>query len=287
MKLGIIGGSGLYALPQLEAVHRHAQETPWGWPSDVLVEGVIADLPVVFLPRHGPHHAIAPHEINYRANIAALKAIGCTAVVSVAACGSFTDDLPPGTLAVPHQIVDRTQGRADSFFGGGLVAHVSLADPIATELADAILAAATGIGAPAKGGGTYLAVQGPRFATRAESRLAKAQGLDIVGMTAMPEAALAREAEMAYAIAAFVTDFDGWKEEAVTTSAVLEVMAANRTRSQMLVAALCAELARRPLPQPSREGWETALDQAIVTPRNAWPTGAAAHLRAIAPRLFS
>ncbi|WP_207790373.1 MTAP family purine nucleoside phosphorylase [Sandaracinobacter neustonicus] len=287
MKLGIIGGSGLYGLSQLQGAHRHAQETPWGWPSDVLLEGEIEGLPVVFLPRHGPRHAIAPHEINYRANVAALKAMGCTAVVSIAACGSFTDDLPPGALAVPHQIVDRTQGRAGSFFGDGLVAHVSLADPIATELADAIMAAATGIGAPAKAGGTYLAVQGLRFATRAESRLAKAEGMDIVGMTAMPEAALCREAEMAYAVAAFVTDFDSWKDEAVTSAAVLEVMAANRTRSQMLVAALCARLAKTPLPIPSREGWEQALDHAIVTPRAAWPTQAAAHLRAIAPRLFA
>ncbi len=287
MKLGIIGGSGLYALPQLAAAHRISQETPWGWPSDALVEGRLEGLPVVFLPRHGPHHSIAPGEINYRANIAALKARGCTAILAVSACGSFDEALPPGTLAVPHQIVDRTQGRAASFFGGGLVAHVSLADPIATELADALLEAATAIGAPAKGGGTYLAIEGPRFATRAESRLSKAQGLNIVGMTAMPEAALAREAEMAYAVAAFVTDFDSWSAETVTTAAVLDVMAANRTRSQLLVAALCARLARQSLTLPSREGWERALDHAIVTPRSAWPAEAAAHLRAIAPRLFA
>ena len=287
MKLGIIGGSGLYALPQLAAAHRISQETPWGWPSDALVEGRLEGLPVVFLPRHGPHHSIAPAEINYRANIAALKARGCTAILAVSACGSFTPDLPPGTLAVPHQIIDRTHGRADSFFGGGIVAHVSLADPISAELADALLEAATAVGAPAKGGGTYLAIDGPRFATRAESRLSKAEGLDIVGMTAMPEAALAREAEMAYAIAAFVTDFDSWADEAVTTAAVLEVMAANRTRSQLLLGALCARLARQPLAVPSREGWEHALDQAIVTPRNAWPAEATAHLRAIAPRFFA
>jgi 5'-methylthioadenosine phosphorylase len=288
MKLGIIGGSGLYGLKALETAHRRAQETPWGWPSDVLVEGDIAGLPVVFLARHGPGHRIAPAEINFRANIAALKAAGCTAVVSVAACGSFTDALPPGSLAVPHQIIDRTHGRASSFLGAGIVGHVALADPVVLELAAHVAAAGAEAGAQVQAGGTYLAIDGPRFQTRAESRLAKAQGLDVVGMTAMPEAALAREAEMAYAIAAFVTDFDSWKdEETVSTAAVLEVMAANTARAQALVTALCAQLKAAPLSTPSREGWEQALDSAIVTPRQHWPKEAAAHLRAIAPRLFA
>jgi 5'-methylthioadenosine phosphorylase len=293
MKLGIIGGSGLHGLKGLEGGHRCAQETPWGWPSDALVEGEIGGLPVAFLARHGPGHRIAPAEINYRANIAALKLAGCTAVVSVAACGSFAEDLPPGSLAVPHQIVDRTHGRAASFLGGGIVAHVSLADPIVGELADQIAAAGADVGVATRAGGTYLVINGPRFQTRAESRLARAQGMDIVGMTAMPEAALAREAEMAYAIAAFVTDYDSWRDEAgpdsaaVTTSAVLEVMAANSARAQALVAALCARLADAPLATPGREGWAVALDSAIVTPRTQWPTEAAAHLRTIAPRLFS
>lgn len=292
MKLGILGGSGLYGLKALETAHRRAQETPWGWPSDVLLEGEIAGLPVVFLARHGPGHRHAPAEINYRANIAALKAAGCTAIVSVAACGSFTEALPPGSLAVPHQIVDRTHGRQSSFLGGGIVAHVALADPIVHELAAHVAAAGAAAGAAdglaVQAGGTYLAIDGPRFQTRAESRLARAQGIDIVGMTAMPEAALCREAEMAYAIAAFVTDYDSWKEdEAVSTAAVLEVMAANTARAQALVAALCAQLVAAPLTTPSREGWEQALDRAIVTPRAHWPTEAAAHLRAIAPRLFT
>jgi 5'-methylthioadenosine phosphorylase len=288
MKLGIIGGSGLHGLKALETAHRRAQETPWGWPSDVLVEGDIAGLPVVFLARHGPGHRIAPAEINFRANIAALKAAGCTAVVSVAACGSFTDALPPGSLAVPHQIIDRTHGRASSFLGAGIVGHVALADPVVLELAAHVAAAGAEAGAQVQAGGTYLAIDGPRFQTRAESRLAKAQGLDVVGMTAMPEAALAREAEMAYAIAAFVTDFDSWKdEETVSTAAVLEVMAANTARAQALVTALCAQLKAAPLSTPSREGWEQALDSAIVTPRQHWPKEAAAHLRAIAPRLFA
>ena len=288
MKLGILGGSGLYGLKALETAHARAQETPWGWPSDVLREGEIAGLPIVFLARHGPGHKIAPAEINYRANIAALKAAGCTAVVSVAACGSFTEALPPGSLAVPHQIVDRTHGRASSFFSGGIVAHVALADPIVHELAAHVAAAGAAAGAHVQAGGTYLAIDGPRFQTRAESRLAKSQGFDVVGMTAMPEATLCREAEMAYAIAAFVTDFDSWKDdEAVSTAEVMQVMAANSARAQALVTALCTQLKVAPLTAPSREGWEHALDHAIVTPRAHWPTEAAAHLRAIAPRFFA
>ncbi|MBS3960709.1 MAG: S-methyl-5'-thioadenosine phosphorylase [Sandarakinorhabdus sp.] len=287
MKLGIIGGSGLYSMPALAGARLHAQETPWGWPSDALAEGEIEGLAVAFLPRHARGHRIAPGEINYRANVGALKIVGCTAMVSVSACGSFTDDLPPGVLAVPHQIVDRTLGRAKSYFGGGLVAHVSLADPVASDLAARLADAAQDIALPCRQGGTYLAIEGPQFATRAESRLAKAQGLDIVGMTGMPEAALAREAEMAFAIAAFVTDFDAWKGEAVSSGDVLQGMAANRRRTQDLVAALCRRLRANPLPLPSPEGWERALDSAIVTAREDWPIDATARLRALAPRLFS
>lgn len=288
MKLGIIGGSGLSALPGLEAPHTHAQETPWGWPSDVLREGVVAGLPVVFLARHGPQHRIAPAEINYRANIAALKARGCTALLSVAAVGSFSDALPPGALCAPDQIVDRTHGRASSFLGGGIVGHASLAEPVSGELARHVAEVAQGLDLTVQAGGTYLCIEGPRFQTRAESRLAKAQGLDVVGMTAMPEASLAREAEMAYAIAGFVTDHDSWRVgEEVTTRGVMEVMAANVAAAGTLVRALCTRLARAPLSLPSREGWERALDSAIITPRAAWPTEAAAHLRWIAPRLFA
>lgn len=286
VKLGILGGSGLYSMPALAAAHRHAQETPWGWPSDVVVEGAIGGLPVAFIARHGQGHVLAPHEINYRANLAALKARGCTAVISIAACGSFVDELPPGSVAVPTQFVDRTGGREKSFFGGGIVAHANMADPVSHELAGRIVDAARAAGAAVQVGGSYLAIAGPQFATRAESRLAKAQGMTVVGMTAMPEAALCREAEMAYAVAAFVTDFDSWKEESVTTAAVLQVMAANTARSQALVEGLCRALAETPLAQPSAEGWERALDAAIVTPRAHWPTAAAARLRAIAPRLF-
>lgn len=287
MKLGILGGSGLYQIPQLAGAHRISQETPWGHPSDALAEGEIEGLPVVFLARHGPGHGLAPSEINYRANIAALKARGCTAIVSVAACGSFREDQPPGTLSIPHQIVDRTHGRARSFMGGGIVAHVSMGDPISVELAGRISSAARQSDIPSREGGIYLTIQGPQFATRAESRLSRDQGMDIVGMTGMPEAALAREAEMAYAIAGFVTDFDSWQQHAVTTAEILKVMAGNVEASRRLITALCRGLREKPLALPSAEGWENALDSAIVTDRSRWPAEAAAHLQAISPRLFS
>lgn len=286
MKLGIIGGSGLYAMPGLQAPKRHAQETPWGWPSDALLEGELEGLPVVFLPRHGRDHRLAPTDINYRANIAALKIAGCNAVLSVAACGSLREDLPPGSLCIPDQIVDRTFARSRSFFGDGLVAHVSMAEPVAADLAKTLGVAAAEVALPHRTEGTYLAIEGPQFASRAESQLARAQGMDVVGMTAMPEAALAREAELAYAIAALVTDYDAWSAETVSTASVLQVMAANTARAQQLVAALARRLAAAPLPIPSAQGWERALDEAIVTPRSQWPVAKAAQLRALAPRLF-
>jgi 5'-methylthioadenosine phosphorylase len=273
-------------MPGVETPSRRAQETPWGFPSDALLEGTLEGLPVVFLPRHGRGHQLGPADINYRANIAAMKMSGCSAILSVAACGSFREDLPPGTLCIPDQIIDRTIGRPRTFFGDGVVAHVSLADPIATDLAAAIASVAADAALPCRAGGTYLCIEGPQFATRAESRLARAQGLDVVGMTAMPEAALAREAEMAYAVAAMVTDFDAWQQEAVTTGSVLEVMAANVANAQRLVRALAARLAQSPLPIPSTQGWERALDDAILTAPAAWPVPKAAQLRAIAPRLF-
>lgn len=288
MKLGILGGSGLYDLPGLGQALRLSQETPWGFPSHALTEGDVAGLPVVFLPRHGPHHGIAPAEINVRANIAALKARGCTALLSVSAVGSFREELPPGSLAIPHQIVDRTHARPRSFFGGGLVVHVGLADPISVDLAGRIAQAAETLAIPHRDGGTYLTIEGPQFATRAESRLARAQGFDVVGMTAGPEAALAREAEMAYAVAAFVTDHDSWRdvEPGVSTADVLAMLAANKARSMALVEAVARSLAASPLAIPSAEGWERALDGAILTPRPHWPIEAAAHLRALAPRFF-
>ena len=286
MKLGVIGGSGLYMMQALSGAHWRSTETPWGHPSDALLEGEIEGLPVVFLPPHGRGHQHAPNEINYRANVAALKAAGCSMLLSVSACGSFDDALPPGHVCLVDQIVDRTHGRPKSFFGGGIVVHASLADPVAHDFLDSLSIAAGDAGVPHRKGGTYLAMDGPQFSSRAESLLHKAQGMHVVGMTAMPEAALAREAEMAYALVAMVTDFDAWKEEAVTTASVLETMAANTARAQLLVQAVCRQLKASPLPVPSRQGWERALDDAILTPRGSWTREAAAHLRAVAPRFF-
>ncbi|WP_448586759.1 phosphorylase family protein [Thermaurantiacus sp.] len=286
MKLGILGGSGLGSIPGLEGRWRPVP-TPWGLPSDLILEGSLAGIAVAFLPRHGRGHRLLPSEIPARANVAALKMLGCTAVLSVSAVGSFREDLPPGHVALVEQIVDETRGRPSSFFGDGIVAHVSLADPVASDLVDRVAAAARAAAIPVSRGATYVAIEGPRFATRAESRARRAAGIDVVGMTAMPEAALCREAELAYALVALVTDLDSWSAATVTTADVLEVIAGNRAKAGALVAATAAELGRNPLPLPSAQGWERALDGAIVTERAHWPPAALDRLRLLAPRLFA
>lgn len=286
MKLGIVGGSGLYAMPGLEGRWREV-ETPWGLPSDAVLDGELEGLPVAFLPRHGRGHRLAPSELPFRANVAALKMLGCTAVLAVGAVGSFREALPPGHFVLPDQFVDETRGRPSSFFGDGIVAHVSLAEPVAHDLLDRVEAAARAAGVPATRGGTYGCIEGPRFATRAESLARRAAGWDVVGMTALPEAHLAREAELAYALVAMVTDFDAWAESHVTTSAVVEVMAANRAKAQELVRATAAALAANPLPVPSAQGWERALDGAIITARACWPEATRQRLLPIAGRVLA
>jgi 5'-methylthioadenosine phosphorylase len=286
MKLGIIGGSGLYSLPELQDARAVEMETPWGRPSDQLLDGQIAGLPVAFLPRHGRGHRLAPSEIPARANIAALKQAGCTAILSLGAVGSFREDLPPGYFALVEHIVDETRQRPSSFFGDGIVAHVSLADPVAHDLVERIAAAAAAAGIAHRRGCAYLAMEGPQFATRATSRARRAAGHDVVGMTAMPEAALAREAELAYGLVAMVTDFDSWQDSHVTTAEVLEVMAANAAAAQRLARAVAAELAANPLPTPSAQGWERAVESAIVTPRAFWPEASRARLATLLPRYF-
>jgi 5'-methylthioadenosine phosphorylase len=286
VKLGIIGGSGLYSLP-IEAPRRTRPETPWGLPSDDLTEGTLEGLPVAFLPRHGEGHRLAPSEIPARANIAALKRVGCTAILSLGAVGSFREELPPGAFTLPEQLVDETRGRPSSFFGDGIVAHVSLAEPTAKDLVDRVARAAAATAIPITRGTTALAMEGPQFATRATSRARRAAGIDVVGMTAMPEAALAREAELAYALVAMVTDFDSWSDTHVTTSEVLAVMAANAATARRLVAATAAELARDPLPVPSTQGWERALEGAIVTPRSHWPGATRKRLATLHPGYFA
>jgi 5'-methylthioadenosine phosphorylase len=286
VKLGIIGGSGLYSLP-IEGARRTRPETPWGLPSDALTEGTLEGLPVAFLPRHGEGHRLAPSEIPAHANIAALKMAGCTALLSLGAVGSFREDLPPGAFTLPEQIVDDTRGRPSSFFGDGIVAHVSLADPVAADLLDRVEAVAARAAAPVSRGTTALVMEGPQFATRATSRARRAAGIDVVGMTAMPEAALAREAELAYALVAMVTDFDSWSDTHVTTAEVLAVMADNAAKARRLVAATARELVRHPLPVPSAQGWERALEGAIVTPRAQWPEATRQRLATLHPGYFA
>jgi 5'-methylthioadenosine phosphorylase len=276
--LGIIGGSGLYGLP-LSGAEWRGIATPWGAPSDALLHGRLGDTDVVFLPRHGRGHTLAPSEIDYRANIAALKAAGASAILSLSACGSFREDLPPGSFVVIDQLVDHTRGRANSFFGDGIVAHVGLADPFCASLGCAIMAAAP----DCIGGGTYLAMEGPHFSTRAESRLYRAAGLDVIGMTAAPEAALAREAELCYATVAMATDYDCWREDdAVDVAAIVAVLTANAARAAALVAGVAAAWGGF----ACGHGCGRALDHAIITDRACWPAATVERLRGIAGRVL-
>jgi 5'-methylthioadenosine phosphorylase len=233
--IGVIGGSGLYEMDGLTDVRRVAVDTPFGAPSDEYLLGVLGDVQLVFLPRHGRGHRFAPNEINYRANLHGLKQLGCQAVISVSAVGSMREEIRPGDLVIVDQFVDRTWGRASSFFGDGVVGHVSLADPICPRMASRLLeatrgaAAAAGTGAHVHHGGTYVVINGPQFSTRAESRVFRGWGVDVIGMTNLPEARLAREAGLCYATIALATDYDCWheSEEDVTVAAVLATMHKN------------------------------------------------------------
>src|SRR5512138_3232691 len=238
--LGILGGSGLYDLPGLENRRQEPMKTPWGEPSSDLYYGEIAGLPIVFLPRHGKGHTLPPSAINYRANIDALKRAGVTDLISVSACGSFREHLPPGHFVLVDQFVDRTFAREKSFFGPGCVAHVSMADPVSPTLADLVEAAAKAQKIAYTRGGTYLVMEGPQFSTRAESNLYRSWGCDVIGMTNMPEAKLAREAEICYATVAMVTDYDCWHpdHDHVTVEAVIKVLLANADHARELVKAV-------------------------------------------------
>ena len=286
MKLGILGGSGLYQLAQLDGAEWRAVDTPWGKPSDELLFGRLGDTELVFLPRHGRGHRLTPSEINYRANIDALKRVGCTDILSVSACGSFKEELAPGTFVLIDQFVDRTRRRAGSFFGDGIVAHVAFADPTCSRLADVVAEAADTVGIDCRRGGTYVAMEGPQFSTRAESRLYKAAGLDVIGMTNMPEAALAREAELCYLTVAMVTDYDAWhgEHEAVDVAQVIEVLHANADKARRLV----VEVARRlPATRPAcAHGCDRSLDHAILTAPELRPAAALARLDAVAGRVL-
>lgn len=263
--LGIIGGSGVYDIPGLENARWEAVKGPWGQPSDALLFGRYAGVDLVFLPRHGRGHIQTPTTINYRANIDALKRVGVTDVISVSACGSLREDLPPGTFVMADQFIDRTHAREKSFFGPGFVAHVSMAHPVCPKLADALTEACNEVGVDHARGGTYLCMEGPQFSSLAESNLYRSWGCSVIGMTAMPEAKLAREAELPYAIVAMVTDYDCWHEghDHVTVDQVVKVLTENAENARKLVMAVAPKLG--PNRKPCPLGVETTLDTAIIT----------------------
>ena len=243
--LGVVGGSGLYDLPGLTDTRWVALDTPWGAPSDQIFRGRLGNAELAFLPRHGRGHRIPPSEVNYRANIAALKQLGVTDLLSLSAAGGLRADLPPGTFVVVDQFIDRTFAREKSFFGSGLVAHVSMAHPVCPRLGDHVVAQLAAMGLPHVRGGTYLAMEGPQFSTLAASRLYRSWNCSVIGMTNMPEAKLAREAELCYCSVAMVTDYDCWHPDydAVTVEAIIRVLLANADTARQLVAAVAADMA--------------------------------------------
>ena len=263
--LGIIGGSGIYDLPGLGNVREHRIASPWGDPSGPLRIGEIAGLPVVFLSRHDQGHRLSPSDINYRANIDVLKRAGVTDLISLSACGSFKEELPPGSFVLVDQFVDRTYKRESSFFGKGLVAHVSMAHPVSPLLRAHLRAAAIAEGITAHWGGTYVCIEGPQFSTYAESTTYQQLGYSVIGMTNMPEAKLAREAEICYASVAMVTDFDCWHpdHDAVTVQEIIKVLVANADRAKGLVARLASNFPREHEACPI--GSDRALDTALIT----------------------
>jgi 5'-methylthioadenosine phosphorylase len=284
--LGFIGGSGLYELPGLENAREELIASPWGVPSAPLRIGEINGLPVVFMPRHAKGHPLSPTDINYRANIDVLKRAGVTDLVSLSACGSFKQELPPGTFVLVDQFVDRTFARASSFFGKGCVAHVSMAHPVSPRLRLHLAAAAEDEGIQVAREGTYVCMEGPQFSTLAESLTYKGLGYSVIGMTNMPEAKLAREAEICYATVAMVTDFDCWHpdHDAVTVSDIVRVLAANSEKAMRLASRLARDFPREHEPCPI--GSDRALDTAIITAPEARDPELLKKLDAVAGRVL-
>jgi 5'-methylthioadenosine phosphorylase len=283
--IGIIGGSGLYEMDALEEAQWIAVDTPWGAPSDELLIGRLHGVKFVFLPRHGRGHRIPPSHVNFRANIDALKRAGCTDLVAVSAIGSLQEELAPGRFVVVDQFIDRTVARQSSFFGPGLVAHVSMAEPVCPRLSSLAAAAAERAGADVAKGGTYLAMEGPQFSSRAESHLYRSWGCDVIGMTAMPEAKLAREAELPYALVGMVTDYDCWRdgEEAVEVSAIIAQLMKNAETGRRLVEELARALPAKRSPSPI----DTALDTALITAPGARDPAMLAKLDAVCRRVLA
>lgn len=282
--IGVIGGSGLYAIDGLEGASWVKVKSPWGAPSDRVLVGRLRGVAMAFLPRHGRGHRLSPTDVPYRANIDALKRLGCTDVISVSACGSLREDYAPGDFVIVDRFIDRTFTREKSFFGTGCVAHVSVAYPTCPRLGAACAQAASGVRVHARG--TYLAMEGPQFSTLAESRLYRAWGADVIGMTNMPEAKLAREAELCYASVAMVTDFDCWHEDhaAVDVAEVIATLAANSGHAKAMIAALPALLGAKRTPCP--QGCDRALDHAIMTAPAARDPALLAKLDAVAGRVL-
>jgi len=267
-QIGIIGGSGLYAMPGFEARQEVVMETPWGPPSDNFVLGKLCGKSVAFLSRHGRGHRISPSELNFRANIYGMKSLGVERIISLSAVGSLKEEHRPLDFVIPDQFFDRTRGRVSTFFGEGLVAHISFADPVCPQLAEVVQQAAARVGVNAKNGGTYLCMEGPAFSTKAESNVYRSWGMDVIGMTNLQEAKLAREAEICYVTVAMVTDYDCWHpgHDAVTVKEIIGNLVKNAENACKLVAAVVAQM---PASRSCKCG--SALSHAIITDRSLVP----------------
>jgi 5'-methylthioadenosine phosphorylase len=282
--IGIIGGSGLYQIEELRDATEHNVDTPFGSPSDILVGGKLSGRQVYFLPRHGRGHRILPHEINYRANIYALRSLNVRWIISVAAVGSLQEKYVPRDVVLPSQFYDRTSQRAiHTFFGNGIAAHVAFAEPISANLRNLVAESARSLGVTVHNGGTYVNMDGPAFSTRAESEFNHRNGFDVIAMTNLPEAKLAREAEIAFATMAMITDYDSWKveEEAVSAQTVLSHVLANAETARKVIANVIPQVPKEP-------NWPEhfALDTALVTDRKLWPKATAEKLKAILGRFL-
>ncbi|MEM9248062.1 MAG: S-methyl-5'-thioadenosine phosphorylase [Pseudomonadota bacterium] len=286
-KIGIIGGSGIYEIDGLEDAAWRTVETPWGAPSDEILTGTLGGVAMAFLPRHGRGHVHSPTSVPYRANIDALKRIGVTDVISVSACGSFREAMAPGDFVIVDQFIDRTFSREKSFFGEGCVAHVSVAHPTCPRLGDACETASKGAGVTVHRGGTYLAMEGPQFSSLAESKMYREHwGADVIGMTNMPEAKLAREAELCYATIAMVTDYDSWHPQhgEVDVTEIIATLMGNAEKAKATVAALPALLGPNRAPCP--HGCDRALEYAILTAPEKRDRALLAKLDAVAGRVL-
>ncbi|HKL76978.1 MAG TPA: S-methyl-5'-thioadenosine phosphorylase [Gammaproteobacteria bacterium] len=284
--LGVIGGSGIYDIEGLENTRWERVDSPFGEPSDAILLGEVAGQPIAFLPRHGRGHPLPPNGVNYRANIDALKRLGVTDILSLSAVGSLKEELAPGTFVLVDQFIDRTIAREKSFFGPGMVAHVSMAHPVCGRLGEVLAGMAEAEELPVVRGGTYLAMEGPQFSSKAESELYRQWGCDVVGMTNMPEAKLAREAEICYATVAMVTDYDCWHPDHahVEVADVIRVLTANAAKARGLVEAVARGYRERPV--PCSQGCDRVLDTALITAPGARQQQAMADLDAVAGRVL-